>query len=76
MTAQQGLQWVLHDLAMRLVCPRCKAQAHQPCRTLAGRPCAYLHGPRRSPVDVAYATGYTEGTHDGMASARRKLGLQ
>jgi len=52
-------------LVLLVPCPRCEARPGDWCTTTTGNRRARLHGRRRSPVETAYANGYTEGFHDG-----------
>lgn len=63
MSAEDGIRQMLHQLALRTRCPKCHALVGRPCRNFSDGAVLYLHGQRRSPVEAAYALGFTEGAH-------------
>lgn len=55
----------VQTLAVRLPCPRCRAEVGAVCRTKTGRVATYPHAARQEPLMAAWREGYQDGMVGG-----------
>ena len=66
---QAADEWILHEAAMELHCPRCSAAPDEQCVTASGNPARSPHMCRTNPLATAYGNGYEDGYRVGMLRA-------